>query len=367
MVCIFNKQQIEAEVQRMSNLNQYILTAGGYDISLFEDMVEETITLLKELADAMPNRDVAMAILMERFNDRACSNAIIYHLRLLASSWLKENAALFEPFIPDDTGIPGYCQDCIERPDKEIEHLGIELLTNVLLKPVGFVLEIAYLDRSPGTQVNIYRFPPEANGQDEAALGPIIYLLFRPDHYDILYKIPHKPVEIQVHKVTSFKHKNSLMSAGPELDDFAAVDFSPLALMPGLSHGSFPPPPGMASSVSEPFLPSPQSPWDASSFSETIEPEPAMPPPPTTQPPAPAPAPQPAASPITEYPVRFSREMQRLTVEPFPEPIFTTNMFKNSHFNKAHYNNPDFHPEEWTPDDDDRGGHGRRRLRCKQE
>src|SRR5262249_50997706 len=120
----------------------------------------------------------AMAVLMGKFNDRNISNAIIYHLRMLAASYLKANPAAYEPFIPGDTGVGGYCSEALERPDREIEHLGITLLVNVLLKPVGHVLEIAYLDRSPGSQVNVYRFPDEANGRDPADLGPIIYLLY---------------------------------------------------------------------------------------------------------------------------------------------------------------------------------------------
>jgi ubiquitin thioesterase protein OTUB1 len=366
MIQLFDKQQIENEGRRISDLNQYILTAGSYDISLFEDMVEETVLLLKDIAQNIANRDVAMAVLMERFNDRSCSNAIIYHLRLLASSWLKENPAHFEPFIPDDVGIAGYCQDFLERPDREIEHLGIVLLTNVLLKPVNFVLEIAYLDRSPGSQVNTYRFPPEANEQESALLGPFIHLLFRPDHYDILYRPLAKPISIQVHKVTTCKHDNSVLSNGPQLNEFSEVDFSTLALMPNLAHGGFAAP--SAAAIGEAYLPTGTTAWLGPPYTGPVQPPaPALPPPPTQLPPPTQPAP---TSPATTYPLRFSREMHRLTTDPFMEPpTFTTNMFKNSHFNKAHYNNPEFHPEEWTPDDDvpEKGGSGRKKGRGKQE
>ncbi|KAL6859229.1 hypothetical protein J3F83DRAFT_717548 [Trichoderma novae-zelandiae] len=34
--------------------------------------------------------------------------------------------------------------------NREIEHLGIVGLANLLLRPIDIVLEIAYLDRSPG-------------------------------------------------------------------------------------------------------------------------------------------------------------------------------------------------------------------------
>ena len=68
------------------------------------------------------------------------------------------------------------------------------------------VLEIAYLDRSDGVEVNVHRMPEEANGQSPADLGPIIYLLYRPGHYDILYRDavlqppppPSAPISVQV-------------------------------------------------------------------------------------------------------------------------------------------------------------------------
>jgi ubiquitin thioesterase protein OTUB1 len=330
-------------------------------------MVEETITLLRDVAANIANRRVAMEILMQRFNDRECSNAIIYHLRILASSWLKGNPASYEPFIPDEyLGIAGYCQGCLEPPDREIEHLGIVLLANVLLKPVNFVLEIAYLDRSPGGQVNIYRYPDEANDQDVADLGPIIYLLYRPDHYDILYKIPTQPVNIQVNRVSSFTHHHDITSTAPSLQSFTTVDFSPLALLPGFGpSGLSSVSPIAQSPIPEAFTSTSQSPWLPQTFPEPL-PQAAPPPPPP--PPTQLPPPQTTQAPSTNtYPLRFSREMHRLPVDTFPEPTFTTNMFKNSHFNKAHYNNPDFHPEEWTPDDDGpERGSGRKKGRCRE-
>ena len=169
---------------------------------VYEPMSEETIELLGDIAANMVDPLTAMSILTNKFNDPNSANSIIYHLRLLAASWLRENAETYEAFTAAEGGIQPYCNDVLERVDREIEHLGIVSLVNILLKPVGFVLEIAYLDRSPGSQVNTYRFPEEANNQDPMTLGPMIYLLFRPDHYDILYRRPLSSVDIQVNRVS---------------------------------------------------------------------------------------------------------------------------------------------------------------------
>ncbi|KXH39565.1 peptidase C65 Otubain [Colletotrichum nymphaeae SA-01] len=374
--------QILGEAARITSLNQYLLNVGGYDRMLFEDMVEETIGLLKDVAQNIANPQLAMDIMVQRFNDQGSSNAIIYHLRLLALSWLKGNVELYEPFIPAETGIIGYCAE-IERPNREIDHLGIILLVQVLLKPINFVLEIAYLDRSPGNQVNIYRFPDEANGQDPATLGPIIYLLYRPDHYDILYKSPPNPapLNLQVHRVGSFSHSQEIASVGPPLHSYS-LDYGPLAMLPGFGG----PPSGLSSALSslgsptstsplpDAYDPSPQSPWLTTPYSDhhiqqQQQQQQQTAPAPRPQPQTPArpqqstPAPTKPSQPV-DYQLRFSHQCWHLnntsSAQPsvipgqagFQEPSFTTAMFKNSHFNKAHYNNPHFHPEEWTPDDD---------------
>lgn len=356
-------------------------------------MVLETINLLKDLAQIAGDTSTAMALLMQRFNDRECSNAIIYHLRLLAGAWLKGNAAEYEPFLDAGGDVTSWAHLNIEVPDKEIDHLSIMLLSSILLKPIGFVLEIAYLDRTPGSMVNTYRFPDEANGQDSGSLGPIIYLLFRPDHYDILYKDPAgtaapvaapAPVNLQVHRAESFSQQHQITShPSTSLHNFATLDYSPLAMLPGFC-GPTPALPSMtasspASPMHDAYTPTVQSSWMQAPFPDTHLQQPIPPPAPpplaARATPAPAPSQQRVAAPTTQggganksgqpvdYQLRFSSQCfhlknpggdpSLLSQSPFPEqPSFTTTMFKNSHFNKAHYNNPHFHPEEWTPDDE---------------
>lgn len=373
-------------------------------------MVIETINLLKELAQIASDTTAAMALLMQRFNDRDCSNAIVYHLRLLAGAWLKGNAADYEPFLDAGGDVAGWAHLNIEVPDKEIDHLSIMLLSNILLKPIGFVLEIAYLDRTPGSLVNTYRFPDETNGQDPMTLGPIIYLLFRPDHYDILYKDPAEtvtpapvpaPVSLQVNRAASFSHHHQITSHPPtSLHNFATLDYSSLAMLPGFCG----PTPGLssltASSPTSPmhdaYAPSAQASWMQTPFTEPHLQQPIPPPPPSLAAgPTPAPSSQSQSTPPTstsssgptkanqpvDYQLRFSSQCfhlknpavdsSLLPQSPFPEPSFTTTMFKNSHFNKAHYNNPHFHPEEWMPEDDtpDRctGSVGKKKSRVKPE
>ncbi|KAM0326376.1 hypothetical protein ACHAQA_006978 [Verticillium albo-atrum] len=400
--------KLNQELARLTSLNNYITNVGGYDFELFEDMVHETLSLLKDLADVVTDPATAMGLLMQRFNDREYSNAIVYHLRLLAGSWLKGNPDDFEPFLVGSGGLLQWCNENIEVPDREIDHIGITLLTSILLKPIGFVLEITYLDRTPGSQANVYRLPEETTGQDPANLGPIIYLLYRPAHYDILYhknasRIPTPasvapaPLELQVNRAMSFSQQHEVASATPSLHNFSTVDFSALAMLPGFSG-----PPSAMSSMASPatvspmhdaYNPSPQAAWLTTPFPDSPMQQPAPPapsaalglartqpraaPPPSSTPGSQA-APSKASQPV-DYQLRFSSQCFHLKDTPaepsmlsqngFAEPNFTTTMFKNSHFNKAHYNNPQFHPEEWTPDDEphDRSVNSKRKIRLKSD
>lgn len=57
----------------------------------------------------------------------------------------------------------------------EIENVGLSALKDVCLSPAGITLEVLYLDRSEGDEVNMHRFSP-VSGFD---IGTI-RLLYRP-------------------------------------------------------------------------------------------------------------------------------------------------------------------------------------------
>lgn len=326
---------------------------------VFQDFVDETFALMDRLAGLVDNQEQADAVLLEAFNTADISNSIMYHLRLLAMSYLKGNSDTYGAFVTTDLGIEGYCQTVLQRHNVEIDHLGLILLVNVLLKPVNFVLEVAYLDRSPGTEVNTYRFPEEANAQPSSGLGPIIYLLFRPDHYDILYR--PDPVNLQVHRA-AISQSYEIGSAPVALHSFGAADLQPLALIPGFGTG----PPGLGPlldtthttpSPLATYSPSPVSPWAPPPFANPLQ----------QAPPAPPPMPTPAP-PQQTHPLRFSEYCQLpeyVENTTWREPTFQTSTFKNSHFNVAHYNNPNFQPEEYKPETEDHDsppkGSGRKR------
>ncbi|KAG6026533.1 hypothetical protein E4U40_002004 [Claviceps sp. LM458 group G5] len=409
-----DQSQIEGEVARLKSLNHLLSTVGGYDY--FEDFAEEAFDLLCEVAAIVDKPQAAHDLVRQRWNDVGVEGSLIFYFRLLAATFLKANAATYEPFIPGGQSVAGYCGQNIEVVNREIEQLGIIALVNILLKPLNFVLEIAYLDRSPGSQVNRYRFPDEANGKDVMELGPIIHLLYRPDHYDILYQshAGHPPaptssshLNLQVNRVAGFTQNAAFTDSAAALNAFSAVDFGALSMIPGISNNAGNSLAGMISMSATPssttsatvdsYSSSQQDSWMSPFPSEMQSAKAGSP----RQPqllanvhPSSQSAPLASTgsmdarrsliaagtslgsqqlSPLVTttgtagYPIRFSPHQWEYENKSFSEPIFqvTTNTFKNSIWNRAHYGNPDFQPEEWNPDEDgpDTRQVGKRKVR----
>ncbi|KAG6005301.1 hypothetical protein E4U21_000276 [Claviceps maximensis] len=405
-----DQAQIEGEVARLKSLNHLLSTVGGYDY--YEDFADEAFDLLRQVATIIDKPQAAHDLVRQRWNDTEVEGSLMFYFRLLAATFLKANAITYEGFIPDGQNMESYCSQNIEVVNREIEQLGIIALVNILLKPVDFVLEIAYLDRSPGDRVNRYRFPEEANGKDALDLGPIIYLLYRPDHYDILYQsldvhqaasTSSSQLNLQVNRVAGFTHNTAFANSAAALGDFSTLDFGALSMIPGISNSggnslasmiSMSGAPTTATSAADGFSPSPQDHWITpfspevqsakgespsepqvernvmydeylqdihhTSHSAPLTPTTPMGPPSSLMVTSTNLGPQHHVGPLVTtagtagYPIRFSPHQLEYENKSFPEPTFqvTTNTFKNSVWNRAHYGNPDFQPEEWNPEED---------------
>lgn len=329
-----SRELVEGERLRLTQLNDYLVNSGNYDPDVFIDFVEDTFELLQQISDNIHDLDTAMAVLTTKFNDLSSMN-ILFHLRLLSGAWLRGNRDQYAGWCETDPET--YALTVIQPIQREIEELGVVLLVEVLLRPAGFTLEIAYLDRSQGSQVNTHRFPDG----DPNNLGPFMHLLYRPGHYDILYKPTTTPLQVNRMACAPTYHD----SAGPQLPNTFMA--SPLALIPGFGTVGAASSMGQLTRSSMDYPSSPQSPWFSSPYADSSPTPPAQPQPPRQ---ASLPTP-PIAGPSTTHEIRFSRYQyeEAMDANAWPEQPLQTNTFKNSHFNTAHYNNPNFQPEEYRP------------------
>ena len=372
-----NIARVQGELARLRGLDDYIEKVGNFEKSKFEDMNTETFNLFDEIITAMANGQDAMQPMMAKFNEMFSSQAIIYHLRFLVASGLKgvreedgrlkypkymEEAHMDTPHLETEEEkmlrvAENYINTALMPVDREIDAICIQVLVDVLLEPANMALEIAYLDRSDGVEVNVHGMLPDANGQSPADFRPVIYLLYRPGHYDILYRDavpqpppPAEPISLQVNRVSSFTHQQEIQSAVPSLQTFSAIDLGTLSMIPAFEPAGLSPliQPVVSSPMSAGYAPSPQSPWMPQPFTDPLQA--AVP----VSPPQPSPTQQPPAT-MNTHPLRFSKwnfpdlpEMAENAAS--YEPAFTTNTFKNSHFNVAHYSNNNFQPEMYRPE-----------------
>ena len=122
---------------------------------------------------------------------------------MITSAYLRTNAENYQPFCQEEP-ISSYCAAKIDTFASELEHLGLQALFAAVIKPAEVTLEITYLDLTPGTVTNTFKWDDDGT---EPLVGTI-RLLYRPGHYDILYKSDDRPARehvqrtAQVHRVS---------------------------------------------------------------------------------------------------------------------------------------------------------------------
>ncbi|KAF2440642.1 cysteine proteinase [Karstenula rhodostoma CBS 690.94] len=382
--------KFDVEEARLISMNN-LLNLAGFSEDVYIDFAEEAYDLLRKLGGSLQLGN-GPSLLLEAFNDMGVSMAIITYVKLLASAWIQSRAEEYQNYLQTD--VKSYCSQNIEAAVCEIDDVAVAALSEALVKPAGIGLEILYLDRSIGDEVNAHAIsqPMNFNG-----LLPMIRLLYRPGHYDILYKaedLPAPPQQAPIHVALAYSNNHSFEAASP--------DANLLSMIPGMySHNRFQ---TMDQSFGQRWAPATYD------FDPTPAPQPQITP---VQPYAPAP-PAPVApisvphqdfmSPLHASPIshhspgsHHSLQMEQQPVSlPFhsapPPPVsidrtpitverggpfrpsmyelepgfgtgevlpFQTNIFRNSHFNTCHFMNPSFQPEEWSPHEYRTGNKGK--------
>ena len=113
------------------------------------------------------------------FRDPEESNYLVLLLRFITSGQIRNNAILYETFIDNQIPVDMFCQIEVEPIDKEADQITIMALLNYL----QIAIKIVYLDSSKNKQAYTVILPESA--KEQQVIGTLLY---RPGHYDILYK-----------------------------------------------------------------------------------------------------------------------------------------------------------------------------------
>lgn len=76
--------------------------------------------------------------------------------------------------------VKSYCSTNIEAANCEIDDIAVVALANAVVKPAGLALEVLYLDRSAGEEINTHRHAPTGLDGYPRVDVPTMHLLYRP-------------------------------------------------------------------------------------------------------------------------------------------------------------------------------------------
>ena len=116
-------------------------------------------------------------------------------MRLLTSKQMKKGADIYINYIDEQVDVAEFCALEVEPMFKESDFVHIHALSKVfeifrqngwvfhqefLFQAMNVIVRIVYLDRSVKDDISVHDFPEESS-------SPVIHLLYRPGHYDLLY------------------------------------------------------------------------------------------------------------------------------------------------------------------------------------
>ncbi|XP_062820973.1 ubiquitin thioesterase OTUB1 isoform X1 [Anolis carolinensis] len=162
------------ELQRFKEVaakSKEVLVSQGFTEFTIEDFHNTFMDLIEQV-----EKQTTVSELLGSFNDQSTSDYLVVYLRLLTSGYLQRENKFFEHFIEGGRSIKEFCQQEVEPMCKESDHIHIIALAQAL--NVSILVE--YMDRGEGGTTNPHVFPEGSE--------PKVYLLYRPGHYDILYK-----------------------------------------------------------------------------------------------------------------------------------------------------------------------------------
>ncbi|XP_065158549.1 ubiquitin thioesterase otubain-like [Atheta coriaria] len=168
-----NRDDFEAFYKLAEGSKDMLVDLGfpKFTVEDFYDTFMEVLRRISELKDI----DEAKKEMHTLFNEQGYSDYMVVYLRLLTSGQLQKEEAFFTCFIEGDRSVADFCHQEVEPMYKESDHIHIIAACSVLKTGV----KVIYMDRGVGDKVTEHDLPEGTT--------PLVHLLYRPGHYDILY------------------------------------------------------------------------------------------------------------------------------------------------------------------------------------
>lgn len=168
-----NKSDLTRFREAVEKLKDQLL-ALGYPSFTLEDFHDNFMETLEEVV----NSASTIQALTEKFQDQGSSDYAVCYMRILTSAYLQSNSDFFQAFVEGGKTMKDYCTQEVEPMYRESDHMHITAITTALGVPV----RVEYMDRGEGGVVNHHDFP------EDSPKPPVMHILYRPGHYDLLYR-----------------------------------------------------------------------------------------------------------------------------------------------------------------------------------
>jgi len=171
--CIGHKEELERFKKIIKDSLPELLELGFPKFTT-EDFYDTFMEVLGDLSSSL-----SLDTLEGLLNAQGSCDYVVVYLRLLIAKHLVQNQDFFSCFIEGGRSVEEFCKQEVEPMYRECDHLHIVALCSAL--NVGVC--VVYMDRGQGDRPDPHYFP-----DDQAK--PLFHLLYRPGHYDIIYKKP---------------------------------------------------------------------------------------------------------------------------------------------------------------------------------
>ncbi|KAI9189832.1 hypothetical protein H9P43_001265 [Blastocladiella emersonii ATCC 22665] len=154
-----------------------LLLNVGFQLLVIEDFLDVAEDTLRALESRAIYDD---DMLLSRFQSDEVSNAVVVLFRFVTSAFLQAHADDYLPFVleyADDMGT--YCAHHVEAMGRDADHLHIMAVS----RQFAVNMAVTYLDGSAGDEATVHKFEG-----DDAHPDDVIGLLYRPGHYDLIYR-----------------------------------------------------------------------------------------------------------------------------------------------------------------------------------
>ncbi|CAF3533169.1 unnamed protein product [Adineta steineri] len=172
-----NNNELERFRELTNKLTEQLIKLGYSEFTV-EDVRDVVIEIIDNIRKN-PNE----TNLIECFCSENYSDYFVAYLRLFTSAYLQMNREFFENFIEDGRPMKQFCNTEVEPMTRESDNIHIIALTKAAVVP----LRVIYMDRSQQSTLTIHDF--SANDEEiTETFQPMITVLYRPGHYDLLYE-----------------------------------------------------------------------------------------------------------------------------------------------------------------------------------